>query len=46
MKTADTSSAKRAYEKPTVTELGDVRELTMGPGVGTKIDLKTGIKRP
>jgi len=46
MKPADTSPAKRAYEKPAVTELGDVRKLTLGPGVGTKIDLKTGIKRP
>jgi hypothetical protein len=40
------SPAKRAYEKPSVTELGDVRALTLGPGVGTKIDGKTGTKRP
>ena len=46
METTAKPQAKRAYEKPAVTELGDVRELTMGAGIGTKIDLKTGIKRP
>ena len=40
------SPAKRAYEQPAVTELGDVRALTLGPGVGTKIDGKNGMKRP
>jgi len=40
------SQAKRAYEKPAVKELGDVRELTLGPGIGTKIDGKSGVKRP
>jgi len=37
---------KRAYERPVVTELGDVRELTLGPGVGTKVDAFNGQKRP
>ena len=35
--------AKRAYDKPAVTELGDVRALTLG-GAGTKGDAK-GFRR-
>jgi hypothetical protein len=36
---SDDSAKKRAYTRPEVVELGDVRELTMGGGVQTP-DLK------
>lgn len=35
---------KRAYEKPAVTDLGDVRELTKGGNSGKTVDGK-GLKR-
>lgn len=41
--TTDAPEAKRAYMRPEVIELGDVRELTQG-GAGTQIDF-TGMKR-
>jgi hypothetical protein len=41
----DAPVAKRAYARPEVLEFGDVRELTLGPGFGTKADFN-GIRRP
>lgn len=38
--------AKRIYTKPEVIEFGDIRALTLGPGVGSKADAFTGIRRP
>ncbi len=40
----DASAPKRAYAKPEVVELGDVRELTLGANVGTKSD-NIGLRR-
>ncbi len=40
----DASAPKRAYVKPEVIELGDVRELTLGSNVGTKPD-NIGLRR-
>jgi len=43
--TNDAPAEKRAYRRPEVIELGDVRELTLGGSLGTKIDF-TGMRRP
>jgi hypothetical protein len=42
--TNDAPVAKRAYQRPEVIELGDVRELTLSGTVGTKPDF-TGMRR-
>jgi hypothetical protein len=42
--TNDAPAHKRAYRRPEVIELGDVRELTLGGATGTKIDF-TGMRR-
>lgn len=42
--TTDAPAAKRAYVRPEVIELGDVRELTLGGAAGTKIDFN-GMRR-
>lgn len=38
------AKGKRAYEKPMVTDLGDVLELTRGSG-GSHVDLSKATKR-
>lgn len=39
---AKSPKGKKAYDKPRLTEYGDVREFTRGPG-GSQKDLKGGL---